>query len=150
MYNLHQSIRKHGWNAFNVEVIYSSKDMLHTKNVMEPYFIKEYQTYGKGYNMTPGGNGSPCTPEKAANISKALKTTYRGAAGQSGNQSGKDQLWFTNGTITIKVHKNSQPPQGFIRGRTLGKQQTKRVNQRRPKFPNGYRTTAKYPSSEVL
>jgi group I intron endonuclease len=122
-YLFHQAIRKYGWDAFTVEILYVSKDEIHTRKTMEPYFIDEHKAFGfsTGYNMTSGGDGSPCTPEKRANISKALKTTYKGSAGQVGNSYGKDQLWFTDGTINIKVHKDSQPPEGFYRGRVFNK-----------------------------
>jgi len=117
MYNLHQAIRKHGWEAFEVQEIYMSKDENHTKNIMEPYFIKEYQTYGKGYNMTPGGDGGPCTPEKAANISKSKKG--KPLLHSKGNQYSRNQYWYTNGTINIKVHKDKIPPEGYWRGRVF-------------------------------
>ena len=53
----YSAIRKHGWNNFEWEVIYQSKDFLHCLETMEPYFISYYKSFGKGYNMTPGGEG---------------------------------------------------------------------------------------------
>ena len=55
----YNSIRKHGWDNFVWEIIYQSKDEHHCLNVMEPHFIKEYDTVEDGYNMTPGGNRGP-------------------------------------------------------------------------------------------
>lgn len=60
---LYSAIEKYGWNNFEVEIIYQSKELNHTKNVMERYFIEEYKTYinevnSCGYNMTLGGDGS--------------------------------------------------------------------------------------------
>lgn len=55
-YVLHQAINKHGIDSFTFEVIYRSHDANHTVDVMEPFFIKEYDTFGpNGYNLTPGG-----------------------------------------------------------------------------------------------
>jgi group I intron endonuclease len=55
---LHKAIKKYGWDNFEWEVIYQSKDYEHCLNVMENYFIKEYKSFGDGYNMTKGGEGS--------------------------------------------------------------------------------------------
>lgn len=52
------AIRKYGWECFTWEVLYQSWDKQHCLTVMEPYFISEYNAYGKaGYNMTKGGDG---------------------------------------------------------------------------------------------
>ena len=53
----YDSIRKHGWEFFEWSILYQSLDNYHTLNVMEPHFIKEYDTFNKGYNMTEGGEG---------------------------------------------------------------------------------------------
>lgn len=55
----YNAIRKYGWEAFNWEVLYQSKDKHHTLNEAETHFIKEYNTFKKdGYNMTLGGEGA--------------------------------------------------------------------------------------------
>lgn len=57
---LYESIRKHGIENFDFEVIFQSKDKYHTFYIMEPYFIKEYNSHYRnnmGYNMTHGGDG---------------------------------------------------------------------------------------------
>jgi group I intron endonuclease len=58
-YKLYQAIRKYGWDNFDWEIIYQSFDALHTLKVMEPHFIKEYNSFNFGYNMTEGGDGTP-------------------------------------------------------------------------------------------
>lgn len=58
-YRLHMAIRKYGWENFDWEVIYQSYDCLHTLKIMEPYFITEYNSFARGYNMTTGGDGTP-------------------------------------------------------------------------------------------
>jgi group I intron endonuclease len=56
-YHFYRAIRKHGWDNFQWEIIYQSKDKLHCKDVMEPYFIKLFDTFTVGYNKTMGGEG---------------------------------------------------------------------------------------------
>lgn len=54
----HNAIRKYGRESFGWEILYQSTDKFHTLRVMEPHFIKEYNSYGKdGYNLTYGGDG---------------------------------------------------------------------------------------------
>ena len=71
------SLRFYGLDKFTIEVLYQSKQLDHCKNVMEPYFIAEYNTYkGVGYNMTLGGEGTPgkhWSEESKLKISKANK-----------------------------------------------------------------------------
>jgi group I intron endonuclease len=56
-YKLYNAIRKYGWNNFDWCVIYQSQDYEHTYKKMETYFIEQYDSYNKGYNMTKGGDG---------------------------------------------------------------------------------------------
>ena len=53
----YSSVRKYGWNNFIFEELYTSIDGDHCLNTMEPFFIKEYDSYHKGLNDTLGGNG---------------------------------------------------------------------------------------------
>lgn len=55
---LYNAIRKYGWNNFIFEVLYQSKDKNHTLKIMEPFFIKEYDSFNNGYNCTEGGEGN--------------------------------------------------------------------------------------------
>lgn len=55
---LHKAIRKYGWENFDWEIIYQSKDWKHCLRVMEPYFIGFYDSFANGYNMTLGGEGT--------------------------------------------------------------------------------------------
>lgn len=78
-YLLSNAIRKYKWKNFNVEVILESKDYKYVKDVMEPYFIKELNTFYEskhGYNMTLGGEGTfgyKRTLEEREKISKRFK-----------------------------------------------------------------------------
>ena len=55
-HHLYNAIKKYGSNNFITKSIYSSKDNEHILN-LEKYFIREYDTYQNGYNMTYGGEG---------------------------------------------------------------------------------------------
>lgn len=54
---LYRAINKHGWENFKFEILYQSKLHEHTLNVMEPFFINQYDSHKNGYNMTSGGDG---------------------------------------------------------------------------------------------
>lgn len=58
------AIRKYGWDNFQWEFLYQSKDKDHCLSEMETYFIKEYNSFAlvensNGYNLTLGGEGTP-------------------------------------------------------------------------------------------
>ena len=60
----YNAIRSYGWGNFNWKVIYQSTDKDYCCNVMEPFFISEYSSFGEnsnGYNMTIGGEGGNYT-----------------------------------------------------------------------------------------
>ena len=41
----YDAIRKHGWESFEWSIVYQSRDKDHTKNIMEEFFIREYNTH---------------------------------------------------------------------------------------------------------
>jgi group I intron endonuclease len=53
----YNAIKKYGWDNFEWEVVYQSKDGKHCLETMELKFIKEYNSFNNGYNSTPGGDG---------------------------------------------------------------------------------------------
>lgn len=53
----YNALRKYGWDNFIWEVIYQSLDGKHCLSVMEPFFIKENNSFCDGYNSTLGGEG---------------------------------------------------------------------------------------------
>ena len=54
----YRAIRKYGWNNFTFEIIYQSLDYKHCLVIMEPHFIKEFNSIEYGYNSTSGGEGT--------------------------------------------------------------------------------------------
>lgn len=87
----YSAIRKYGWNNFVWEIIYQSDDKFHTLNMMEPYFIKEYNTYYEGYNMTKGGEG---------------------CFGATSNK-----IWINDGKTHKRIKKDDPIPKNWIKGR---------------------------------
>jgi group I intron endonuclease len=85
------AIRKYGIKNFVFEIIYQSKDKKHCHNVMENYFIKEYDSIQNGYNQTEGGLG------------------VLGIA--------KNKIWINDGFITKRIDKNEPIPNGWQKGR---------------------------------
>lgn len=77
--HFHRAIRKYGIGAFEWNVIYQSKNGVHCLREMEPYFIKQYDSFGiNGYNMTLGGEGSLgryCSDKTKNKISNLKKGT---------------------------------------------------------------------------
>ena len=143
-YLIHQSIRKYGWENFSIKTLYESWDGEHTLKEMEPYFVKEYESFGSGYNMTLGGEGTgPCSPETAKKISLAKKGEKRTLTQNLANaERGKQYVWITDGATNIRIHKDFLIPEGFHRGRTQSGH--KRINgTKRPKFVNGYKKSTK-------
>lgn len=56
---LYKSIKKYGKKYFEFIIIYQSTDRNYTLKIMEPYFIREYNSFGiNGYNLTKGGEGT--------------------------------------------------------------------------------------------
>lgn len=53
----HKAIRKYGWDKFEWSVI-DKADSEEELNNKESYWIRYYDTYLKGYNLTYGGDGS--------------------------------------------------------------------------------------------
>lgn len=58
-----QAIREKGFDSFNVEILYESREFENKKeldnllNEMEIFFIKKYDSIANGYNRTKGGAG---------------------------------------------------------------------------------------------
>jgi len=86
----YNAILKYGWDNFNWEIIYCSKDKEHCLNEMEPYFIKEFNSINNGYNITEGGAG-------------VIGVT-------------KNKIWINDGEKHRRVDPNFIP-EGWVEGR---------------------------------
>ena len=52
------AIRKYGWDFFTHEILETNIPTLEEANERERYWIKYYDAYAHGYNMSQGGSGS--------------------------------------------------------------------------------------------
>ena len=57
-FKFYNAIKKYGWDNFEWEIIYQSKDGEYCLNHMESYFIEQYDSFKNGYNSTIGGEGT--------------------------------------------------------------------------------------------
>jgi group I intron endonuclease len=87
----YDAIRKYGWDKFQWEILYQSEDKEHTLNVMETQFIREYNTFNQGYNMTEGGEG---------------------CFGATSNK-----IWINDGHNHKRLEKDQLIPEGWTKGR---------------------------------
>ena len=112
----YRAIRKYGWDKFSFSVIYQSLDMNHCKNVMENYFINEYNSYKNGYNLTLGGEGvtGPRTEESKQKLSLARNHRFN-AKDKDGNIHAitNDDPRFISGEL-VGVRKGVKPSQETI------------------------------------
>lgn len=113
-FKFYRAIRKYGWDSFEWEIVYQSKDRNHTLTEMEPHFIREYDSCCNGYNSTIGGQGTfgYKRPEKDnKKISKRISKRNTG------------RHWFNNG-IENKFCETA-PDESWKRGRLNQKPTTK-------------------------
>jgi group I intron endonuclease len=113
-FHIYRAIRKYGWENFSFEVVYQSKEKEHTLKVMEPFFIKKYNSFMNGYNMTEGGEGTFGRNQSKENKIKQSKLI---------TEKNKKSRWYNNGKINTFSTKH--PGEGWNLGRLYQKPTTK-------------------------
>lgn len=115
----YNALKKYGWENFEWELIYQSKDGIHCKNIMENYFIYEYHSFihfkqSNGYNSTLGGEGT-----------FGKLQTEKNKQEQSKRRSAKNNKsrWYNNGIKNKFTDLN--PGEGWNLGRLNQKPTTK-------------------------
>lgn len=60
-YNIHllRSIEKYGFDAFVVDKVFDTASSMDELNEKETYYIKKFDSYKNGFNMSYGGDSSP-------------------------------------------------------------------------------------------
>lgn len=106
------ALRKYGINNFNFEILEEcNKEELNNR---EKYWIKYYDTYNNGYNMTEGGDSSPSqTPEVIAKIKNTLLNNEE--VNKKLSHKGEDNA---NSKLTLKDVKNIRI--AYQEGKTFG------------------------------
>lgn len=125
----HKSLLLHGSASFEWEIIYQSWDAIHCLNIMEPFFIREFDSAQNGYNSSLGGEGSigcfwwnngigqsfSAFPPDSSYIRGRLPFNNVGSKIGSGIQ--KKQYWTNNGKVEKMVPRDSPLEEGFAPGR---------------------------------
>lgn len=82
-FKLSRALRKYGPENFKVQTLKICKDK-EELNFYEKYFIEQYDSINKGYNMTIGGDGGDTyvakTPEELNEIKRKISKSNSGAA----------------------------------------------------------------------
>lgn len=140
--HFHKAIRHHGFENFKWDILYESKDEDFVLNIMEPYFIKIYDTKENGYNLTQGGGNFDCHTEesklkigskhKGKKLSDATKQKLREAnLGKKMSEEAKQKIretlkgrkpWNTGKPLS-EEHKNKIANAG--KGRKLSEEHKK-------------------------
>lgn len=136
-YAIHLAIRIYGWENFTAQIIYQSPDYEHTLQVMEPHFIKEYDSYYNGYNGTlGGGNTGPETSAKISATKKGMEMPW-----MIGHKHNEGFFWINNGTTSKRCYDDV--PEGWNIGRHFVTHGPRLNGTKRPKFENGYKKSTK-------
>jgi group I intron endonuclease len=135
----HKAIRKYGWDNFEWEIIFESWDKEYCSEIMEPYFIKEYNSFGNtGYNMTKGGGGakgvkrSPLTKEQKQLISERTK---EGISNMSDND--KERLSDMKRNISEETRKKMSNAKKGIESSFKNKKHSKETKDKMSEFKKG-------------
>lgn len=115
----YRAIRKYGWDNFEWEILYQSADRDYTLNIMETYFINEYDSLNNGYNSTLGGEGSfGMVLSESAKIKISI-----------GNSIPKPHTTEHNKNISLALKKFYSNNPNFGKGRTHTEETKKRLSQ---------------------
>ena len=113
----YNAIRKYGWESFDWEVIYQSKDREHTLNVMESYFIEQYDSFNIGYNLTLGGDGT-FGVVLSENAKQKISNTHKGKT-----------LSKNHIKILVEKGKKLTGEKNPMYGKTLSEDHKKKISQ---------------------
>ena len=148
-YPLHRAIRKYGEKAFVIDSL-SHHSRLDLACKQERKLIKEYNTFGSGYNCSPGGERSAPkrksrSVEERQQISKRVKKEWQNPEARAAKVAGNKAAWTEE---RKKAHTENQ------RGE-LNPMYGKTPWNKGKKVPRNYHTNARdyiitFPSGEEL
>jgi len=153
----YNALRKHGWDNFKWEVLCECKSKKEMDE-MEFHYIKQYDSYNNGYNMTWGGEGNvgwipsektkkkisdahkgrnngPCTDERKKNISKSL-------IGYKHSEETKKKI--SDAHKGMKLGPMSEEQKWKISKANTGKKRTKEQKQKMSEIHKMYKNTKEY------
>jgi len=108
-YRLHAAIRKYGVERFKCVAIATSYDGNYALNVLEPQFIKEYNTQENGYNTKPGGSkgGWKCSHETRQKMSQNNRWRGKLRSGELNPMFGRHHTNETKTKISVANKGNT-------------------------------------------
>ena len=85
---IHKSMKKYGIENFIVETLEESNDRNYCLNVLEPYYIKLFNSnnHNIGYNLSFGGEGGNLSSESKLKLSQIKKDGYASGKYKSPNK----------------------------------------------------------------
>lgn len=128
-----KAIKEFEVQNFSFDILYVSKDYLHTLKVIEHYFISHYNTYNSGYNQTTGGeDGKTYNLEVRDKISKSRKGMPSPRKGIKLTSETKKKISISKkGSQTRLGAKLSEESKDKIRLKNLGKKYSKEINNKK-------------------
>ena len=113
----HRAIRKYGWENFDWDILVEC-NTIEELNRLEIYYIRYYDTYNEGYNLTIGGNNGTLGYRHTEKSKRKMSKSRKGKAlpfsearkahldkirplTKSWHASKEGRLWHTNHAKTI-------------------------------------------------
>ena len=110
-YYFHRAIRKYGEENFDWKVLSECNNM-NELNKQEVHYIKEYDTYNSGYNMTEGGGGTSGynhTENTGLKMSKTRKGRFTGEENSFYGKKHSEETKKKMRISTLKQFENGMP-----------------------------------------
>jgi group I intron endonuclease len=101
---LDNAIRKYGTKTFDFRIIYSGENYSDTLNVKEPYFIKKFDSFENGYNMSLGGEAVMTGRKHSKKTKSKMSQNHRDVRAEKNPFFGK-----THSIISINKIKTNLP-----------------------------------------
>jgi len=129
----YNAIKKYGWENFEWEIVYQSKDGHHCLNEMEPFFITKFNSLAAGYNSSFGGesglgnkwwNNGKCqvfTPYPPDDTFIRGSLPFNNVGAKIGSDVQKQKRWINNGIHEMMYRKGKELPANYVHGRLPSK-----------------------------
>ena len=122
---LHSALKKYPIDDWNIEILEECADRTQLQE-REKYFIKQYNTFVDGYNMTNGGDGMD-----SENASKLKKMWYETENGKIKKQKLSEQFKYNNPGIDWTGKKHNEETKKKISEKNTGRKMTEEQRKKR-------------------
>lgn len=128
----HKAVRKYGFENFKWETLYTCEDKY--LDFMEEFFIRAFNTFESGYNLTTGGEGGYIRSEKTK---KLISEAAKKRTGKKNPFYGKNHSKKTKQLLSIKCKENANPG-SFWKGKKMSKEHRKNIGLGQVGEKNGF------------